>query len=48
MRVLDLYWKHNKKWYYYDGLVPKIRENAPEDVKQSFEHYKEQIKENNN
>lgn len=45
MRKFDVYWKTNKDWYYYDGLVPKLKENAPEAAKESFEHYKRQKKE---
>lgn len=46
MRKLDLYWMQDKQWYYYDGLMPKIREDAPEEVKKSFEHYLEQLAKN--
>lgn len=42
MRKFDVYWKSNKEWYFYDGLVPKLKEDAPEEAKKSFEHYLQQ------
>lgn len=42
MRKFDVYWKSNKDWYFYDGLVPKLKEDAPEEAKKSFEHYLKQ------
>lgn len=44
MKVIDMHWMDDERWFYFDGLIPRIREDAPEDVKQSFENYKEQIK----
>lgn len=45
MKKLDIYWRLDKQWYYYDGLVPHIRDEAPEDVKDSFERFLQQKKE---
>ena len=47
MRVMDLYWKKNKEWYYYDdNLMPRIKENAPKEAKESYKRYLEQNKKN--
>lgn len=45
MRYYDMLWMKDSKWYYYDGLVPVIREDAPEKVKRSFENYLQQLSE---
>lgn len=45
MQKLDIYWKTNKDWYFYDGLVPKIKDDAPEEAKESYQHYLQQKKE---
>lgn len=45
MRKFDVYWKSNKEWYEYDGLVPKLKEDAPKEAQESFEHYLQQKKE---
>lgn len=45
MKAVDLYWKKNREWYYYDdNLVPRIREDAPEEAKKSYENYMKQKK----
>lgn len=43
MGMVDLYWQHDKRWYYYDELIPKIKEDAPADVKESFDNYIRQL-----
>lgn len=45
MRRLDLYWQSQREWYYRDkdGNVI-IKDDAPEEVKKSYEHYLEQEK----
>ena len=45
MRKFDVYWKSNKEWYEYDGLVTKLKEDAPKEAQESFEHYLQQKKE---
>lgn len=45
MKKFDVYWKSNKDWYFYDGFVPKLKEDAPEGAKKSFEHYLQQKRE---
>ncbi len=45
MKKFDVYWKSNKDWYFYDGFVPKLKEDAPEEAKKSFEHYLQQKRE---
>ena len=40
----DLEWKKSK-YYYYENMVPKLKENAPEWVVDSYNHYMEQLKE---
>ncbi|MEJ8789139.1 MULTISPECIES: hypothetical protein [Dorea] len=47
MRVLDMFWMSNENWFYFDGLVPKIREDAPREAKESFKNYLKQLKERN-
>ena len=34
--------------YEYDGLVPKLKEDAPKEAQESFEHYLQQKKRNGN
>lgn len=45
MRKLDLFWMSNKEWYGMKNMVYYIKDNAPEEVKKSFQHYLEQTKE---
>lgn len=45
MRKLDLFWKTNREWYYYDDeLNVHIKSSAPDDAKESFKNYLEQKK----
>ena len=45
MRKFECFWRRDRQWYYYDGFVPVIREDAPDEVKASFERYKQQKRE---
>lgn len=45
MRKLDLFWKTNREWYYYDeDLNVHIKSSAPDEAKESFKKYLEQKK----
>ena len=40
----DLEWKKSD-YYYYENMVPKLKDNAPKWVVDSYNHYMEQLKE---
>ena len=40
-----MYWMSNKNWYHFEGLKPVINDDAPEEAKESYKHYLEQVKE---
>ena len=40
----DLKWKKGN-YHYYENLVPKLKDNAPKWVVDSYNHYMEQLKE---
>ena len=42
MRKIDLYWKSNRDWWEYKGLIPIIKDNAPPEAKASYERYLKQ------
>lgn len=47
MRTLDLYWKSNKDWWYYDdSFIPRLKDSAPPDAQESYARYKEQKRSN--
>lgn len=40
MRKLDLFWKTNREWYYYDeNLSVHLKSSAPDEAKESFKKY---------
>lgn len=45
MTRLDVYWQNNENWYHYEGFTPVINDDAPEEAKESFKRYLEQVKE---
>ncbi len=46
MRVYDFYWPSNTSWYHYDETdYPVINDDAPEKAKQSYAHFLQQVKE---
>ena len=45
MKKLDIAWAKNDKYYHQDGFNTVIHDDAPDDVKKSFEHYCQQCKE---
>ena len=47
MRSVDMFWMKDSRWYYYEGLTPVIREDAPPEVKESFQKYLQQLREEN-
>lgn len=47
IKNLDLYWQSNPDWWHYDEeLRARINDNAPEEAKKSYEHYREQKRKN--
>lgn len=48
MKRLDFYWKSDKSWYHWDDKFSYyvINDDAPEEAKESYKHYLEQIKGN--
>lgn len=45
MRKLEYYWKTNRAWYDYDeNLNVYIKDDAPQEAKDSFKKYLEQKK----
>lgn len=46
MTRLDMFWHSNKDWYIVEkDFEFKIKEDAPQEAKESFERYLKQIKE---
>ena len=45
MRKFDIYWQSNKDWFYFDGFMPKVKDDAPQEAKDSYKHYLQQTKE---
>lgn len=44
IKNLDLFWTSNREWYHYrDGYIAQVNDDAPEEAKKSYEHYKEQM-----
>ena len=44
MRVFDMEWAKHPECF-VGGLLPRIKDDAPEEVRKSFEHYLKQSKE---
>lgn len=41
MRTLDLYWKSNRDWWFYDkNLIPLLRVTAPPEAQKSYIKYR--------
>lgn len=47
MRNYDMRWLEDDRWLEGEGLAIKIKEDAPPEVKASFENYLKQLKEEN-
>lgn len=49
MKRLDYYWRSNKEWYHWDEEKAHyiVNNDAPDEAKESYNHYLEQLKENN-
>lgn len=45
MRNYDMRWLEDDKWLEGEGLAIRVKEDAPEDVKESFKNYLKQLKE---
>ena len=45
MRKYDMYWESNEEWYYVKDGKFIVRDDAPEEAKESYKHYLEQCKE---
>lgn len=45
MRKVDLFWKSNKEWWEYRNGTPVLKETAPTEARESYEHYLEQMSE---
>lgn len=44
MKKLDLYWETNREWWHYDEAYNQIlNDDAPEEAKESYAHYLEQL-----
>ena len=39
MKAYDMLWSKDPKWFHYENLFPVIHEDAPEEVKKSFQNY---------
>lgn len=39
MKKRDMYWAKDNRWFHYDGLVTIIHDDAPQEVKDSFKNY---------
>ena len=45
MRAHDVRWRKNPEWYHREGLKIVIHDDAPSYVKESYENYRRQLKE---
>ena len=45
MRKLDLYWQSNRDWWEYVNHIPRVKDNAPAEAKESYRRYQEQLSE---
>lgn len=43
MKKVDLFWMSNPAWWYVEDLTYHIKEDAPEEAKDSFYRYLKQI-----
>ena len=44
MTTLDFYWQSNKDWYHLEGFDVVLNDDAPQEAKDSYEHYLQQLK----
>ena len=45
MKKLDYYWRSNPDWWHWDeNMFPVVNDDAPEEAKESYKHYLEQLK----
>jgi len=42
MKKIDLFWQSNREWWEYKDHIPTIREDAPQEAKESYQRYLEQ------
>lgn len=42
MFKFDVLWMYSDYCYYDEDEIPRLRDNAPMEIKDSYEHYKEQ------
>ena len=45
MKKLDLFWKSNKAWWEFRDGVPVLKDDAPQEAKDSYTNYLKQMKE---
>lgn len=45
MKVYDMLWMKDDKWLEGEGLAVRVKEDAPPEVKASFENYLKQLRE---
>lgn len=45
MRKLDLFWQSNDEWWELQNHIPVLKETAPPEARESYEHYLEQMRE---
>ena len=43
MRALDLHWMDNPKWWEYVNGEVRVKDDAPKEAKESYDHYLKQI-----
>jgi hypothetical protein len=46
MKNYDMLWSKDPKWFHYENLFPVIHEDAPEEVKKSFQNYLQELRDN--
>ena len=45
MRKVDLFWQSNDEWWELQNHIPVLKETAPPEARESYEHYLEQMRE---
>lgn len=45
MKKVDLFWKSNHDWWEFKNGIPTLKESVPQEARDSYEHYLEQMSE---
>lgn len=43
MTKLDMFWRSKREWWHIENFDAVLNNDAPEEAKKSYEHYKKQL-----